>query len=396
MTRPSPFAVVAGLDPGASNVGTCVWINTPAGPMVLEGVTVEIHGTGPAAVVDLSLRAVATVRQVLADHQHIITATAADAGVAVPAPLFCVENLIPPRRDTQQQRAVAQSNKVQTAVLATALSLGAVLAALDGELVEIVQPAGWDKRDGGPAVLRGRQPQGWRGRRGSERQHQRSAFFLSEEGLQAWMKAGNTPAPATGPAVQTAGAPAATTTATSLATASAAPPPLCKPAPAETPPRLAFCCIDAQYGRGCTHQPAAGGTPAKAAPAAESTAPPVVTSAPCAPLQSWSAPPRPAAAPAGYIEELVALVRQARAGTVAALAVAAQDALSLVPAPDGETEPSPADLAYLAVREHGVAPLLRLLPGLHDQLATITTRGTRLAAAGSPTWERAAHVPASG
>lgn len=252
------FAVVVGLDPGACNVGVCVWLATKSGPDVLEAVTVELDGIGPVAVAAAARLAVRTATEILADNADLVVAGAASAGVGVPVPLFCVENLVPPRRDTQQQRAVAQSTKVQSAVLSTGVSLGALLAALDGQLVQIVEPAGWDHRDGGPEVLRGRQPAGWRGRKGSERQHQRSAFFLSAEGLRAWLAAGNTPAPAAqADRHQSGPEPTRTDSATYAPGTHRAAPDHGRAASRTAPVAAATaepCCIERQYGKeGCGH-----------------------------------------------------------------------------------------------------------------------------------------------
>jgi hypothetical protein len=266
MTTASPFAIVVGIDPGASNVGVCCWISTASGPEVLEAVTVELDGTGFAAVAAMSQRAVAVARRIVVDYADLVAVRAAATGQLVPAVLWCVEDLVPPRRDTQQRRAIAGSQKVVTAMMSTATSLGAVLASLEGELVQVVEPAGWDHREGGPDVLRGRQPHGWRGRRGSERQHQRSAYFLSEEGLRAWLAASNRAAPTVPQGGQKphslpAMRDGAACPSGQFGTVLDPPGTPVEPAPAAAGgglvPRVRgdHCCIERQYGRqGCSHR----------------------------------------------------------------------------------------------------------------------------------------------
>lgn len=182
---------VVGIDPGSSYVGVCLTV----GDTVIEAVTVEADGAGELGVTRLALRAVAVARDLLHDHFATIEAEAARRGTAVPRPLFAIERVVPPRSDTRALKHSALSPKVLSSVISTGVCMGAILSALTEDLTILVNPAGFDHRDGSPACLCGRQPAGWRGRRGSERQHQRSAYWLSQSGLREWRRGGGSALP---------------------------------------------------------------------------------------------------------------------------------------------------------------------------------------------------------
>lgn len=180
--------VVVGVRTATRNAGICVLFDGD----VVEAVTIEGPRAVPKARVDPQTGKAMTGSPVGFVNTDILTTLAADtiamgqdilAGLpnSPTRALWVVEGLVPDRR------ASVARGRVLEAVIAQAVNQGAIVALLRaaGENVLVVPSAGFDRSDPAllPAPLRGPKPDGWRGRKGSDRGQQQAAYRIALAGL---------------------------------------------------------------------------------------------------------------------------------------------------------------------------------------------------------------------